>query len=258
MLTRQININYIENNIMLFISIKKIIPIFILFFIPFYGMAQEIKFQNLSQCVDFDPGGRKVDCRQGHIQIIYNSKNHYSLRGFYGLSTTYERFQENCKHPKNLKSLVEIIDNYKYHFDFICYNEKNRWLLFVRFDKTNGKLISSDELDYFTCSNLNYNYVIRELVSKFGDGTTPIKYGASSEKNFQDRLKNYDSSREEIYRSDSKSEMINAWYVFDSNIHPLLNCPGGIVLNINIKMNPDLRRSAEREYWYILNKPGVK
>jgi uncharacterized protein (DUF2141 family) len=133
-----------------------------------------------------------VDFRQGQIQIIYNSKNHYSLRGFYGLSTTYERFQENCKHPKNLKSLVEIIDNYKYHFDFICYNEKNRWLLFVRFDKTNGKLISSDELDYFTCSNLNYNYVIRELVSKFGDGTTPIKYGASSERNFQDRLKNYE------------------------------------------------------------------
>ena len=237
------------------IMIKNLHRYFFSFIVIFssVAMCQSLDFQRINSCVDFNPGGNKGDCRTEKVQVNYNASDHYFIRGIYGIATPFTKFQEICQIPRKSTGLFQKIGNYKHYSDFVCYSEKEKWLLFVDFDKWHKNLISAREINYFTCSSLDYSDLISKFENKIGKYWTPIMYG--NESNFLYRLKMGREKQEPIYRYKSKSESVQAFYNFDSSIHPFLQCPGGIILEIEIKVNPELIRAAEKDFEYRLNKP---
>lgn len=231
---------------------RYIVTLFLIF--PSVAMCQSLDFQRINGCVDFKPNGDKGDCRTEKVQVNYNASDHYFIRGIYGIATPFNKFQEICQVPRKSTGLFQKINNYRNYSDFVCHSEKGKWLLFVDFDKSYKNLISARKINYFTCSSLDYLDLISKFENKIGKGWTPIN-DSYWESIFLNSLKKIRNKQEPIYRYKSKSESVNAFYNFDSLIHPFLQCPGGIILEIEIEVNPDLIRAAEKEFWYRLNKP---
>jgi hypothetical protein len=227
--------------------------------ISFFSIGQEINFVPIRGCVDFQPNSYKlIDCKTGKQQGQYEVSQHRPIQNLISLGTHYKEFQDLCGQPRTLRNQYPELLRRDISSDFICLNLSEKWIMFVRFHKLHSTLVTPLRIVHLSCVSMNYLEAIPQLERKFGKNDLSILNDDYNRRLFEERLRDVNRNDVVIYRRSRYSEEISASYVFSSSVHRILNCPGGVVLETNLEINPNLRHKIEREHRYQNHMQAVR